>query len=85
MKKMGKASGAAVATAAALLFNSVAVGTASAEEAKVQCMGVNACKGQSACQTAHNGCKGQNACKGQGFKEMTKAECEAAKAASQKS
>lgn len=44
-----KASGAAITTAAALLFISLAVGTASAaEEAKVHWTGVNACKGQRA-------------------------------------
>ena len=75
-----KISGAALATAAALLFSTAAITTAHAEEAKVQCMGVNACKGQSACKGAHNSCKGQNACKGQGFVEMTKKECTAAKA-----
>lgn len=76
-----KASGTAIATAAALLFGSLAVGTANAaQEAKVHCDGVNACKGQSACKTAKNECKGQNACKGQGFAEMTQKECDDAKA-----
>lgn len=76
-----KASGAAIATAAALLFSSLAVSTASAaEEAQVHCTGVNACKGQTACKTANNECKGQNACKGQGWTEMTQKECDAAKA-----
>jgi hypothetical protein len=80
MKNASKVSGAALATAAALLFSSVAVSPASAAEAKVHCMGVNACKGQSACKTAQNECKGQNACKGQGFTELTQKECDAAKA-----
>jgi hypothetical protein len=75
-----KVSGAAIATAAALLFSTITVGTASAAEAKVHCMGVNACKGQSACKTAQNACKGQNSCKGRGFVEMTQKECDAAKA-----
>jgi len=76
-----KASGAAIATAAALLFSNLAISTASAaEEAKVHCNGVNACKGQTACKTAKNECKGQNACKGQGWTEMTQKECDAAKA-----
>ncbi len=30
-------------------------------------MGINSCKGKSACKTANNACKGQNSCKGQGF------------------
>jgi hypothetical protein len=80
MKIATKASGAAMATAAALLFSTVTVGAATAEDAKIHCMGVNACKGQSGCKTASNECKGQNACKGQGFVELTKKECDAAKA-----
>lgn len=75
-----QASGAAIATAAALLFSTLSVSTASAAEAKVQCMGVNSCKGQSACKTANSSCKGMNSCKGQGFLEMTQKECDAAKA-----
>ncbi len=54
--------------------------TARADEGKVKCEGVNSCKGQSACKSANNACKGQNSCKGKGFMEMTKAECDAAKA-----
>ncbi len=74
-------SGVAIATAAAMLFATALVGTASAAEAgKVQCVGVNSCKGQSACKSAKNECKGMNSCKGQGFLELTKAECTAAKA-----
>lgn len=74
-----KASGAAIATAAALLFGTLTINTASAEEAKTQCAGVNSCKGQSACKTAKNDCKGMNSCKGQGFVELTKKDCDAAK------
>ena len=78
-----KNSGVAVATAAAMLFGTAMVSTAMAgTDAKIHCDGVNACKGQSACKTANNACKGQNSCKGKGFTEMTKAECDAAKAAS---
>ena len=80
MSTTSKVPGVAIATAAALLFGTLSIGTASAEEAKVHCDGVNGCKGQSACKTAHNACKGQNSCKGQGFKEMTAKECDAAKA-----
>jgi hypothetical protein len=77
-----KNSGVAVATAAAMLFGTGFVSTALADatDAKMHCSGVNACKGQSACKSANNACKGQNSCKGQGFMEMTKAECDAAKA-----
>jgi hypothetical protein len=80
MLNVTKTTGAAIATAAAMLFTSLAISTASAEEAKVECMGVNSCKGQSACKSANNACKGMNSCKGQGFLELTKKECDAAKA-----
>ena len=73
-------SNVALAAAAAVMFSSVAISTASADEAKVKCEGVNSCKGHSACKSANNACKGQNSCKGQGFMEMTKADCDAAKA-----
>jgi len=75
-----RTSGAGLATAAALLFGSAALSVASAEEAKIHCDGVNSCKGMSDCHTANNSCKGQNSCMGQGFLEMTKSECDAAKA-----
>ena len=70
-------SGAAIATAAASLFlsGSVAVSTANAEEAKVQCAGVNSCKGKSECSTAKNTCSGKNACKGQGWLSMSAKQC----------
>ena len=40
----------------------------------VQCMGINACRGQSECKTATGACKGQNACKGQGWLAAKSAE-----------
>ncbi|HTV52953.1 MAG TPA: hypothetical protein VME21_17300 [Steroidobacteraceae bacterium] len=80
MKTTKKLGGAAIATAAALLIGSLTLSTASADEAKVKCMGVNSCKGQSACKSAQHACKGMNSCKGQGFLEMSKADCHAAKA-----
>lgn len=73
-------SGAALATAAALLFSTAVVSVAQAEDAKVKCQGVNSCKGTSACATAHNSCQGQNTCKGVGFLLLSKADCDAAKA-----
>jgi hypothetical protein len=74
-------SGVAIATAAAMLFGTALVNTAAAAEAgKVQCTGVNSCKGQSACKTAKNECKGMNSCKGEGFLELTQKECTAAQA-----
>jgi len=75
-----RVTGAALATAAAMLFSTAAVSTAGAEEAKIHCEGVNSCKGTSDCHTANNDCRGLNSCKGKGFVEMTKAECDAAKA-----
>lgn len=73
-----KLTGLAIATAAAGFFMTAGISTASAEEAKIHCSGVNQCKGQTACQTASNACKGQNSCKGKGWLEMTQAECDAA-------
>ena len=70
-----KMSSVALAAAAAVMFSTVMVGTASAaDEAKVKCEGTNSCKGKSACKTD------KNSCKGQGFTEMTQAKCDAAKA-----
>jgi hypothetical protein len=73
-------SGAAIASAAAMLFSVASITCASADDAKVHCTGVNSCKGQSSCKSASNSCKGQNSCKGKGFVEMTQKECDAAKA-----
>lgn len=78
--KTPKARGIAIAIATALIFGTMVVSEAQADEAKIQCKGVNACKGQSACMSAKNSCKGMNSCKGQGFLEMSKADCAAAKA-----
>lgn len=75
-----KMTSVALAAAAAVMFSTAFVQTATAAEAKVKCEGVNACKGQSACKGANNACKGQNSCKGQGFLELSKAKCDAAKA-----
>jgi hypothetical protein len=70
-------SGAALAVAAAGLFLSgtAAVVAADTKEAKVQCAGINACKGKSECSSAKNGCSGQNACKGQGWMSMSEKQC----------
>jgi uncharacterized membrane protein len=81
-----KFSAGMLAAAAAMLFSTAPLVTANAaDEAKVKCEGVNSCKGKSACATAQSSCKGQNSCKGQGFLELTKAECDAAKAKMKKS
>jgi hypothetical protein len=50
---------------------------ATEQVAKVDCAGVNACKGQGTCKTATSGCGGQNECKGKGVIAMTEAECKA--------
>ena len=78
--KLNKKSGAKIAIAAAMLMasGSPMIGVANAEEGKVHCMGVNACKGKGACKTAANDCAGMNACKGKGFVAMTAAECKEA-------
>jgi hypothetical protein len=41
-----------------------------------RCLGVNACKGQGACNGEGHSCKGQNACKGKGWLSLAKAKCE---------
>ena len=44
----------------------------------VQCLGIHACKGQSACHVLGPGghaCAGQNACKGKGWISVSRAEC----------
>jgi uncharacterized membrane protein len=76
---------AMLASAAAGLFVAGTAGLASAQEKKaeaekVKCEGVNECKGTGACAGEGHGCGGQNGCKGQGFLELTKEECDAAKA-----
>jgi len=71
MRKGTRITGAALATAVALMFvgNAMAADTSSsgASSAQVKCVGANSCKGQSACKSASSSCKGQNACKGKGF------------------
>ena len=74
-----KATGIAIAAAAASLFAISAAPVVHAQDAKVQCYGANACKGQSACKTAKSECKGLNACKGQGFQVMSEKECKQVK------
>ena len=80
MKANHKITGAALAAAAATLLMTVAVAPVLAQEAKkMNCEGVNACKGKNDCSTAKNGCKGMGACKGMGFMSMTQEECDKAK------
>ncbi|WP_363351437.1 hypothetical protein [Methylocystis echinoides] len=68
------------AAAIALALSGAASTPAVAKKAmkSVHCVGINACKGQSACQTASSACKGQNSCKGQGWlPAKSNAACEA--------
>ena len=76
--KLSARTGTTLAAAAALLvLNATAPVTSAgaAEDSKVKCYGVNACKGKSACKTAGNSCSGQNACKGKGYLLMEKDDC----------
>ncbi len=76
---------ATLAAAVAALF-ALGAGQAFAEEGqtteakKIQCEGVNDCKGHGSCKSAQNDCSGKNGCAGKGFMMMTQAECDAAKA-----
>lgn len=67
--KMNIVSGSSIAVAAvALAMSGISLAPANAKMAKsVHCVGVNSCKGQSACKSAKNACKGQNSCKGMGW------------------
>ncbi len=81
MTAVKKLTGIALAAAAAGMFVTAGIGSAfAAEYGKIQCEGVNACKGKSDCKTAGNACKGQNACKGKGYLELSEKDCNAAKA-----
>ncbi len=79
MMNAKKLTGLALATAAAGLFAtaSIAPAYAAKHEGKVQCSGVNSCKGMTECATATNACKGQNSCKGMGWLEMSAGDCKA--------
>ena len=71
-KTAPKPSGAAGSGAAA------ASAPAAAASESVQCLGIHACKGQSACHVLGPGghaCAGQNACKGKGWISVSRAEC----------
>lgn len=78
MKHIGKSGALLAAAAFSFAMSGATVAPVKADEAKVHCVGVNSCKGQSECKTASSSCKGLNACKGQGFLSMTKADCETA-------
>jgi hypothetical protein len=49
---------------------------AGADDDKVHCLGINACKGKSECGVeGGHGCAGHNACKGKGWVTLTRKEC----------
>jgi hypothetical protein len=78
MKQFAKSGAVLAAAAFSMAVSGATFATvAQAEDAKVHCAGVNACKGQGECKTATNECKGQAACKGQGWLSLTKADCDA--------
>jgi hypothetical protein len=80
MTAVQKLTGIALACAAAGMFVTAGIGSAiAAEDGKIHCEGVNACKGKSDCKSAKNECKGQNACKGKGYSAMSEKDCKAAK------
>ena len=78
MKHIGKSGAVLAAAAFAMAIGGLAPAPAQADDAKIHCLGVNSCKGQSECKTGNSSCKGLNECKGQGFLSMTKTECDAA-------
>ncbi len=78
---MPKASGVALALAAAGLLGafestqSVAATSSGAKADLVHCYGVNACGGHNDCKTAENACAGKASCKGHGFVKMPSKAC----------
>ena len=77
MNTAKKISGVALAAAAATMFAVAPMNATAGAHKAGKCIGVNGCKGQSACHTATTSCAGQNSCKGQGWVKATKAECDA--------
>jgi hypothetical protein len=49
--------------------------TSSPQPTLVACLGVNSCKGQSACKSFDHDCQAMNTCKGKGFILTTEDEC----------
>lgn len=77
MERKTKLINLALATAAISLASVPVMSTAVyAHGDKVDCYGVNKCKGHGKCKTAHNECKGKNACKGKGMVKMSAKKCE---------
>ena len=70
--------GAVLATAVALAFtgsrlNAGDAPSPSTQAEQIKCLGINACKGQSACKNVNNDCQGKNSCKGKGYLVTTDA------------
>ena len=65
------------AMAAGLLSATAPLVVKAADSDKIQCQGVNSCKGKSACHGAANACAGQNSCKGKGWIMTTEKDCKA--------
>jgi hypothetical protein len=79
-----KQKGVVIAAVVASLFattsyaeNTTTTTTTTAPDPTVHCMGVNSCRGTSACKTTmNNSCKGMNACKGRGVvNNLTAKQC----------
>ena len=70
MKHIGKSGALLAAAAFSFAVSGATIAPVQADEAKVHCVGVNSCKGQSECKTASSSCKGQNGCKGKGFVDV---------------
>ncbi|MGE0614701.1 MAG: hypothetical protein AB7P04_03595 [Bacteriovoracia bacterium] len=71
---------------ASLRADDAAAPAAGAADAKVECHGVNACKGKGECGSKEegHGCAGLNSCKGKGWISLTQKECDARKAGAAK-
>lgn len=76
MIKKTKLAGAVLAITAASVFALTPVASVAMGKHKVNCYGVNGCKGKSKCKTPDNACKGRNACKGKGVMPMSKKMCD---------
>nr|WP_036293167.1 hypothetical protein [Methylosinus sp. PW1] len=74
--KIKVAYGASLAIAEVTLAINGAATSALAKTAAnpVHCVGINSCKGLSACKSANSSCKGLNACKGRGWAPADSAE-----------
>ena len=70
--------GALIAAMAAGLFGaSTPLVAAAADSDKVQCQGVNSCKGKSACHGAGQRLRGPELVQGQGLDQTTEKDCKA--------